>query len=84
MDHGRSGGGRRRIVGWLTMSTKPVIPTTADHLTAQWLNDAFDGSIAEIAGVRAERLGEGVVCSAKSLGFIWTTHRIPAGRDRRP
>ncbi|MFN5605691.1 MAG: hypothetical protein ACK49V_14185, partial [Actinomycetes bacterium] len=42
------------------MSTRPPIPTTADHLTADWLNRAFDGSVAEIVDVRAERLGEGV------------------------
>lgn len=40
--------------------SQPKIPLTADTIDAAWLNQAFDGSVATITSVRAERLGEGV------------------------
>ena len=40
--------------------SQPKIPTTADHIDADWLNQAFDGSVATITNVQAQRLGEGV------------------------
>ena len=42
------------------MAVRLTIPTTADDLTPRWLNLAFSGEVADVIGVRAERLGEGV------------------------
>ena len=40
--------------------SQPQIPLTADSIDATWLNQAFDGTVATVAEVRAQRLGEGV------------------------
>jgi len=50
--------------------SQPKIPLTADTIDAAWLNQAFDGSVATITNVKAERLGEGVGLLGEVTRFI--------------
>ena len=60
--------------------SQPKIPLTADRIDAAWLNQAFDGSVATITNVRAERLGEGVGL----LGEVTRLHLSYAANSSGP
>ena len=60
--------------------SQPKIPLTADTIDAAWLNQAFDGSVATITNVKAERLGEGVGL----LGEVTRLHLTYAAHSSGP